>query len=266
VAEPASESSSESDEARFNRARREAAGPARVQKSPRRVHAMLRTRIEVGDLAANDVLIEEEIMRTYGTSRNAVREALAMLADDGLVHRSPRIGTTVVSEFTSLTVEGFHAPMAHERWRTTTSPLESSTVPSSPLLRSVLATTDEELTMEETLVRVDDEPLCVYTSYRRTSSPALPLRFSDPDWTLTSAFEAAYGVPLEIVDTTVQAMGCEPRTARRLGLEPGAPVLVRSRLLMDATETFREFSYTYWVDGRVALRARTRLSVLRATD
>lgn len=247
-------------QARFNRARRDSRQGDRVLKSPRRVHAMLRSRIQAGDLAADEVLVEEDVMRSYATSRNAVREALAMLAADGLVLRSPRTGTTVVADVRSLTIEGFHAPLPDERWRTTTALLESATVPSTPFLRSALATADEHLTMDESLVSVDGEPFCVYTSYHVRDAGTLWLSFDDPSWTLAGAFERTFGVPLDLVETTLQATPCEPRTSRRLGLDPGMAVLVRSRLLTDVTGAHREFSYTYWVDRKVMLRSRTRLS------
>jgi DNA-binding GntR family transcriptional regulator len=40
---------------------------------------------------------EEQLMQAYGASRHAVREALRLLTEDGLISRRPRAGSTVVA-------------------------------------------------------------------------------------------------------------------------------------------------------------------------
>jgi len=64
--------------------------PARGQ-----VYAILRDSIISGELEPNRNVSEQELAGQLGVSRTPVREALIRLADEGLVHVFPQIGTTV---------------------------------------------------------------------------------------------------------------------------------------------------------------------------
>lgn len=59
------------------------------------VCAELRSRILSGALAPGQRLVEEALAATFGVSRNPVREALRVLAAEGLVEVLPRRGATV---------------------------------------------------------------------------------------------------------------------------------------------------------------------------
>ncbi|MGW0180079.1 winged helix-turn-helix domain-containing protein, partial [Nocardia sp. NPDC003345] len=77
-----------------------AAGPATVRRlradQARQVADILRHQILAG--AFGDTLPSEHRLATeHETSRNTVREALALLRDEGLIARAPRVGTRVAA-------------------------------------------------------------------------------------------------------------------------------------------------------------------------
>jgi GntR family transcriptional regulator len=55
------------------------------------------------------------------------------------------------------------------------------------------------------------------------------------------------------VDLTVEAVPCDARTARLLQIAPGAPILVRERMLYDPSERPLELSFTHLRGDRAAL-------------
>lgn len=228
-----------------------------AQKSPRRVHSLLRSAIYSGELVANDRLLEDDLVEEFGTSRNAVREALALLATEGLVSRSTRVGTVVVGGIVTLTIEGLDAPPEGATDTPRYVHVESNDVPSTPLLRRKLATEDRVLRMNEFIIVAGDRAFCLYTAYTRVGEPTLSFTDFGPGWNLSDAFERAFGVPLATVETHVSAVGCEPRTSRKLDVPEGTPTLLRARLLMDASGEHREYSYCYVVDRNVVMRSLT---------
>ncbi|NQX13357.1 GntR family transcriptional regulator [Microbacteriaceae bacterium VKM Ac-2855] len=230
-----------------------------VQKSPRRVHSLLRAAIYSGELAPNQRLSEDELVEALGTSRNAIREALVLLAKEGLVTRSTRVGTVVAGNIVTLTIEGFAAPSDRESGGTRYSKIESTIVPSTKLLRTKLDTDETELMMHEFVIQHGDEPFCLYTGYARVSAPPIPFASFDSAWTLEAAFASAYGVPLAHIETHVGAVLCEPRTARRLGVPEGSYALMRARLLADASGTCREYSYSYFVERNLVMHSSSTL-------
>jgi DNA-binding GntR family transcriptional regulator len=74
------------------------AAPVPVAPRYRQVADELRARIRKGDYAVGTLLPTElDICETYGVSRHTAREALRILAEDGLVERRQGHGTRVVS-------------------------------------------------------------------------------------------------------------------------------------------------------------------------
>ena len=64
-------------------------------RAGQRVHLQLRTEILNGDLAPGAPLGEVELSERFGTSRTPVREALGLLAADGLAEQAPGRGIVV---------------------------------------------------------------------------------------------------------------------------------------------------------------------------
>jgi GntR family transcriptional regulator len=64
----------------------------------RQVADLLRGRVGSGDMPSGVLPSEAELVREFGTSRNAVRDALELLRAEGLIERQPGVGTVVVTE------------------------------------------------------------------------------------------------------------------------------------------------------------------------
>lgn len=230
-----------------------------LQKSPRRVHSLLRSGIYSGTIEPDEKLSEEELVREFGASRNSVREALAMLADEGLVTRTTRVGTVVVGHITSLTVDGMGAPADDTDDTSRHRQLDSAVVPSTRTLRAALATDSDTVQMTEFLIYRDGRPFTLYTSYQRVGASPIPFDRYGPGWTIAAAFEASYGAPLAHIDTHLSAVACEARTSRKLRVAEGTPTLLRARLLADAGGEHREYSFAYFVDRNLVVHSSSEL-------
>jgi GntR family transcriptional regulator len=229
------------------------------QHSPRRVHMLLRAAIRAGDLREGGQLVESDLIRDYGSSRQAVRQAMALLAAEGLISRAPRAGTVVVRGISEIALtdaaSADAAGVGPQRLTFVTS--DDRAVPSTPFLRERLRTTEREVRMAEHLVHVDGAPLCVFTAY---SSLAFPARSAAADQGgLAATFREAYGARLRRVETTVQAVSSDERTRLVLGVPDGGPILCRERVLYDADLVPREVGFTYYVGSAVALRSSSDL-------
>jgi GntR family transcriptional regulator len=249
------------DQAQSRRAhldRTRAAGRAR-QHSPRRVHTLVRAAIRAGMIRRHQHLVETDLIRDYGASRQAVRDAMVLLAGEGLISRSPGAGTVVVGGINeiALTDAGL-APTAGIRVdRITISTIDERAVPSTGFLRERLRTDEREVRLAEHLARVDGVPLCVFTTY---SSMAFPARSAAAgEGGLAATFRAAFGAELRRVETAVQAVSSDAKTHHFLGLPPGAPLLCRERILYDADLVPREVGFTYYAGSGVVLRSSSDL-------
>jgi DNA-binding GntR family transcriptional regulator len=223
-----------------------------LQVSPRRVYSLLRSSIREGALNIDEHLVEEILIRTMATSRNAVREALQMLAGDGLVIRRPRIGTSVVGRITALDL----VDLAHDRELEVVLS-DRQTVPSTEYMRERLQTDAETLMMTEALIYANGEPVALTVDYVESEMDA---RF--PDWTrvrglgLVDGFEHVRGVRFGRIDLVIETTNADARTARLLGMATGAATMVREALTCDEDGIPRILGFAHFRGDRTALTLR----------
>lgn len=74
----------------------------------------LRRRILTGELAQGERLVEDRLAASLGVSRNPVREAIRVLASEGFVQITPRVGAAVASLSSEEAKELFDVRMAIE--------------------------------------------------------------------------------------------------------------------------------------------------------
>lgn len=220
-----------------------------LQTSPRRVHDLLRTAIREGLLNHDDRLIEDHLVRELGTSRNAVREGLQLLAAEGLVRREPRAGTRVVGDVVRIPIDDILSVAAPEHCSVTR--LDDRHVPSNELIRSRLRTDAERVGMIEHLFSFRGLPIGIRVAYYHTHVKQPESWTECPD--LHTAFIAVFGLPLGRVETTVEAVPFEARTSRVLGVPIGSPALVREEVLYDVEGMPQEFAYAHYRADRVSL-------------
>ena len=110
-----------------------------LQTSSRRAHDLLRSGIRMGLMPRDALLAEHELVEQLATSRNAVREALQLLANEQLVERSPRTGTRLIGSIMELPIDQF-LPLVAEGGgaRIEVRVLETRIVPATPVLASRL--------------------------------------------------------------------------------------------------------------------------------
>jgi GntR family transcriptional regulator len=207
-------------------------------------------------------------VHSLATSRNAVREALKMLAQEGLVNREPGRGTVVTGRIVQIPTDqivpvvdsnpSHMAPVKVE-------PLEQRVVPSTALIRSRLRVDDPEVLMIEQLATLDSVPIYVRAGYLSVDGAAdvNAQRVVAQGRALTPmavAFESLFGVPLGECETVIEARSCEERTSRLLEIPEGSPVLVRELLLTGQDGRPRDLSYTHYRADRVSLSLTSSVS------
>jgi len=238
---------------------RQAEASAGQQTSPRRVHNLLRAAIRSGDLSPGEQLVEWRLVKEYASSRNAVREALQLLAQEGLVTRSPREGTAVVGDLVRLPLDDM---VQQDTSGLLIKRLNDREIPSTPAIRRRLRTTADRVRVIEHLFTFRGEPIGVWLSYYHAHVEQ-PLSWPEcPD--LATAFELVYGAPLGRVEMTIEAMPCEPRTMRMLGLQEPVSMLVKEHVLYDVDGVPHDVSYSHYRADRVSFSMSSNRFELRS--
>lgn len=173
---------------------------------------------------------ERELMNLYGVSRNTVRQAIDLLAREGLLQRDQGRGTFVsrpklrlgVMQLTSFTEDM----------------LERNLKPSSKLLRRSIEIPPEQVAdalglapgekaiLIERLRFADDTPMALNTSYFVLAlCPGLAQEDVESQsiyWLL----ENKYGLRIARAEQTIRATSASHQEAVLLAVPPGAPLLV----------------------------------------
>ncbi len=232
------------------RARRRAGAPG-PQGSPLRVHAQIRAGIQKGLLEDWARLDEKRLIEEYSASRNSIRTALSLLADEGVVTRRPGAGTVVRGSIEGIGLHTGLVPGQDDQVGAIVETLASETVPATPFIRSQLGAVLVRVVTE--LASREGRPYAYYIDYTASESPRRPRTYDQPDEVYSELFRRTYGVPPGQVACTVQAVACDQPTAKLLDVATGSTLLLRERRLFDAAGVARELSYCYYVASRVAL-------------
>lgn len=233
--------------ARAAAARRVASRRGRNDGAARRLRDLLRTNV-VGGVYADGLLpSESELMLTHGASRAAVREALQMLRDEGIVERVQGIGTFAVHESRYVsTMAELHGEVAEEAVMRRVRPevLDRSVVPASDAIARKLAVGNGEPVLRlEYLAFVDGEPIGLATNYVKfpEAEPLLDLPF-DADW---YALLDVAGLPLGGSEWLLSAANADASVAGLLNLAPGAAVMLAEELIWDEDGQIYDFAICY---------------------
>jgi len=236
-----------------------------LQSSSRRAYTQLRDWISQGNLQPGDRLVEQELTTSLATSRNAVREALGMLQDEGLISRERRNGTTVIRSMVEVDL-GPLLPSGPITWLTegenpaVPKRIERRRIPSTPYLRKVLETDADEVIMVEDLLTQASERLVLRIGYFvddvvDPSGSRASLRREH--WWLesdhASAFLTRFGMAFGHAETVFEATPAEPRTSRLLQLPSGVPILLMRSLLFDIEQRPRELAYFHYAGNLVTV-------------
>jgi GntR family transcriptional regulator len=223
-----------------------------MQKSPRRVYALLRAAIRSGELPAHSKLDEAALVLELSTSRNAVRLALQNLASDGLVKRQPGVGTVVVSGINAFPI--FECIEAVIGATAALHLLETRDVSTNAYLRSRFGDSGT-LRMSEFLIRTNGVAVGIFSRYGLGPAPALEeaepvLSPSNISW-----YRRIHNEPPGDISVTVEATSADERTAELLDVTPGYPLLVRETLYSDLDMLPAELHIAHFDSRKAAVTA-----------
>ncbi|HYN92572.1 MAG TPA: GntR family transcriptional regulator [Pilimelia sp.] len=199
----------------------------------RQVADVLRHQVLAGAFPQGQLPREAQLSRDFDVSRNTVREALALLAGEGLVERSPGVGTTVLTEKYS---HGLHRLMGlgetlHARGEISNDVRTAAlTRPPAPVAQRLGVPADEPVVYLERLRRLDGVPLSLDLTYlpRDIGEPLLTADLAGQD--IFVLIERVAGQPLGTADISVEAVNADPHSAELLDLPAGGALLMVERL------------------------------------
>ncbi|GAA4709245.1 hypothetical protein GCM10023215_58520 [Pseudonocardia yuanmonensis] len=227
-----------------------------LRHSATSVHGELRAALRSGLLPVGARLDEQELATHFGVSRNSMRRGLARLAEEGLVRRNRRTGTTIERTIADLTLDNGIGWDPAETGRYRAERLSVATVPTPLFLARILRTEEPTITVGEYRVYRDERPFIVYLRYSRSGVPTRPLS-CDSAADFDELFARAHGSEVSRIETTVHAVRAHERTGRLLEVPPSTLLLLKERLLIDSTGTPCEFSHSYYAAAGVALSTRS---------
>jgi GntR family transcriptional regulator len=224
--------------------------------------AILRKAIADGDWPPGYGLPSEaDLCDMFGLSRTAVRQALAELAAEGLVHKEKGRGSFVRGPragFVVQEIRGFFEEMRDQGRAVSTEVLDLSTVVAAPDYAALLdVPTGSDLIRIERLRSADGEAILLVETL--LPSPRFKT-ILDEDLTTVSL----YGHLRELYDVVpsgghrlIEAVAAERRTAKLLGVRAGTPLLRLRSVNVDQTgQPFEAFTGWYRAD-----RASFQLSI-----
>jgi GntR family transcriptional regulator len=231
----------------------------RAQRA-RRVADVLRQRISAGSFADGVLPDERALAEQLGASRNAVREALGLLRDDGLVTRRRGVGTVVATPTYGHGLDRLaglaEALAGHGTVTNEVLVAEVVADPPAEAAARLRLTTGTTAIHIERVRRVDGVPVSLDSTYLTADVGRRVLGGDLATRDIFAVIEETTGSALGRAEIEVSAANADPRTAALLDIRTGAAVFVIDRLtrLSDGTP----------VDVEV-LRIRADRMTLRAT-
>jgi GntR family transcriptional regulator len=205
-----------------------------LETSRRRALDLLRSGIRSG--AVRDQLVEMTLTKSLFISRNALREALQVLAREGVVYRRPRHGTLVTRPGISIPLDELMSTEDIKKVRV--AQLELRRIPANDVIRLQLGGDAQSVLLSEQVVYFDGEPMCVRTFYLHTllevdDARAMLTTIDATHKSTALAFEEFFRKRLGRIANRIQVVAGDPDGCALLGIPPGSPVLLRETVHLD---------------------------------
>lgn len=240
----------------------------------REIEQALRARVaalEPGDLLPSDA----ELCHEFGVSRMTARSAVQRLVEEGLVNREPGRGSYVAvppSHRRANTLMSFSEEMRRQGRTATSRLLRRELRPPTPAEARDLRLREGDPVVALVRVRLaDDEPLAVESVTLHGACAAAVMQADLEAGSLHEALAAAGFVPAR-GRATIGAEAATDDDARLLAIEPGSPLLVERRVIVDQRGRPLETTASRYPAARYALdvdfeveAARERATRRRAT-
>ena len=216
---------------------------------------LLRRRIELGDLAPGMKLPNEhELAGLFGVSKMPVRQALSLLASEGLLRRRRGQGTFVAENLKKpkmLKLTGIIEDYVIQGMEGTLHLLAQESLPAPPQLADFFQVPQgEEIVRFRRVREVEDTPICYVSNYLRADL-AKRVRRADLDrFGMFRIIEKRLGLAVRHVQQTIEARTADSEVAEHLSLEITAPVMYVETFVYGDHRMPLEFSQNFFRGDR----------------
>lgn len=207
--------------------------PERLNNSVRRTYDLLRAMLFAS--GQDRLLVENELVDDLSASRSTVRTVLQQLADDGLVRRSRRTGTTTTwsTVFAIDQLMTFGEFAQDQRAAVRGQVLETAVIRAPRLIRERLRLAEgSDVLVVESLMLREATAIAVAVSYvalRQGHQAPVP---GDP-FDVVTFVEQHLQVKIGASSSTMGASAADAETASLLGVAAGAPLIWCEDVLND---------------------------------
>lgn len=241
--------------------------PRRADEAAR-IRDLLRVEIVFGRYGVRSLLPgERELGLEYAVGRNVIRDALAMLRDEGLVERIQGFGTFVQLSKAQHRFDRMHAitDSAHRVGLVSGEVLSTCTITAPrPVAEGLGLEPGAPCTLIEYTAAVGDSLFSLSTSYLplHVGSAMDPAAFAGDFYDLleSAGFDVAAG------DLAVEAVAADSRTAAILHVPLASPVMLFHRRLRGPDGTVLEFGFVRCRGDRLSLQIKLPRSVQGGTQ
>jgi GntR family transcriptional regulator len=215
---------------------------------------------------------ERDLCRQFGASRNAIRDALDLLRQEGLIERLPGVGTTVVGRKVSHDLHRLMglAEVLHEHGTVVNQVRAAGLVrpPAGVARRLQLDSgndsgndTDSEVVYIERLRSLNGVPLSLDLTYV-TAPIGIPLLDADLErQDIFRLLEQISGRRLGSADLAMEAVNADPHSAAVLAVPRGGALLMVERLTHFEDGAPVDLEYIRFRGDRLTMRASTHRAV-----
>jgi GntR family transcriptional regulator len=223
------------------------------------IEMALAARIREGLYEASGVPGERALAEEFGAARVTIRSALKRLEEQGLVVRSERRGTLVVSGMgaTRRRLLSEHVDRFLDRGRPDRRKvLAFGYVPASPAIAHQLRIAEGDRILRVLRLRSDERGPLTLTEVFVTRDVAPAVSRASLERKAFVQLMEEHGVRIGTADQTVVAAAADYRVAQTLGVLPGAPVLRLSRVLHDGAGVPLQVLHGWYRADRFEFRMR----------
>ena len=191
---------------------------------------------------------EVELSEKLSVSRNTLRQAINRLVMEGLLVRKKGYGTTVAAQNVMSNArnwKSFSQEMRSQGMKVQNFELHISykAAPEEALKFFNIKSSASLLCLE----RLRGKPGLPFVYFISYFNPAIPMSVEDDmSLPLYEILEKKYGIFVKISKEQIYARGANPAMAEKLGIEEGAPILVRKRFVLDKDNVPVEYNIGYY--------------------
>jgi GntR family transcriptional regulator len=230
----------------------------------RPVADVLRRQVLQGAFPAGSLPAEASLASEFGVSRNAVRDALALLRSEGLIERVQGTGTVVSARKYQHGLEWLLglAETLREHGQVSNEVRATGLICPPRVIAARLGLADgERAVYVERLRRLNGAPLSLDLTYLAPAAGEPLLREDLVNNDIFVLIERLSGQPLGEAELTVEAVNADPHSAAVLDTQPGSALLTIERLTHLADGSPVDLEYIRFRGDRLTMRGQLHRAV-----